>query len=526
MRNGLFNTSARALTAVVLVLAASLAGAASAGASRTQATILQDDAQLVSASPEQRSRRLDELKAIGVDIVKVRLSWRFIAPGSTSTRKPSGFDGSNPAAYREGAWAPYDAIAIAARERGMGVLFQLGGSAPEWATPGRRRSAVNAPSAAEFRAFVKAVGTRYSGSYGGSGAAGPAAAPTPPTGGSPLPLPLARAGDVGAAQAAGALPRVTLFSVWNEPNLRSWLAPQYRRGVPYSPYLYRRLLYAAADGLRESGHGSDPLLLGELQPYAGSRTGTSKVRPLHFLRELACLDRRYRPYRGRAAKRRGCGKRFRRLPGTGVAYHPYTLAGGPRVRIRHPDDASINSLGRVTKAVDRIARRGRIGRRLPLWVTEFGFQSSPPDRFATPLRRIPGYMALSERIAWSNGRVRSYAQYPLVDDRGLGGFQSGLRFAGGRAKPVVYNAFRHTIHVRRLSGSRVSVFGTERAAGSGSVTIEAKRGRRGKWRAVGTAQVNSRGYFSRTVRRAGAGKSLFRFRFGTASSRAAAPSGR
>jgi hypothetical protein len=416
-------------------------------------------------------------------------------------------------------WAPFDEIVTGARDRGLGVLFQLGGSAPEWATPGKKRSAINSPNPKEFRAFVKAVGTRYSGVYN----------PNAPSsgGGLAVTLPIAAPGQIGAPQAPGALPRVTLYSVWNEPNLVSWLAPQTRRGVPYSPFLYRRLLYAAGDGLQDSGHSSDQLLLGELQPFAGIRAGSKKTRPLAFLRELACVNRRFRAYRGKAAKRRGCTGRFRRLPGTGVAFHPYTLAGGPNVKVRNRDDASIATLGRVTRTIDRLAARHRLAHgRLPLWITEFGFQSRPPDPFATPIRRIPSFMAQSERIAFRNRRVLSFAQYPLVDDPALGGFQSGLRFKNGRAKPFVYSAFRHTIYVRRLSRSSVEVFGGERAAGGGTVTIQARRGRRGAWRNVATAGLNGRGYFDRRVRFGGAASRQYRYVFGSTRSRAAGVSRR
>jgi hypothetical protein len=197
--------------------------------------------------------------------------------------------------------------------------------------------------------------------------------------------------------------------------------------------------------------------------------------------------------------------------------------GGPNVRVRNRDDASISTLSRVTKTLDRLRRR-MVTRRMPLWITEFGFQSRPPDRYATPLRKVPKFMAQSERIAFGNSRVASFSQYPLVDDRGRGGFQSGLRFAGGKAKPRVYKAFRHTIYVRRLSGSRVEVFGVERAASSGNVTIERKRGKKGKWRRVATKAVNSAGYFRRTV--SGSRKHSFRFKYGSAKSRAAKPAKR
>ena len=521
MRKALFPTAfVRVLTAVAFALAAVLAVAGSATASSTQPTMLQDDAQLVLGSQAQRDARLDEFKRLGVDIVKVRLSWRGVAPSNTSRTKPDGFNGADPAAYPAGAWDPYDAIVRGAEARGMRVFFQLGGNAPEWATPGKRRSAVYKPKAGEFRAFVQAVGTRYSGSYGGSAGG----TPTPPGGGGlPVPLPRADGGDASAAQAGDALPRVSLYSVWNEPNLKSWLAPQRAKGVPVSPRIYRGLLYAASDGLSESDHGSDELLLGELLPYVGTGRGNSRTRPLAFLRELACVKRNFRPYKGKAAKKRGCKAKFRKLPGTGLAFHPYTLGGGPNVPVRNRDDASISTLSRVTKTLDRL--RGRVARRkMPVWITEFGFQSRPPDRYATPLRKIPGFMAQSERIAYGNSRVASFSQYPLVDDRGRGGFQSGLRFANGKAKPRVYKAFQHTIYVRRLSGSRVEVFGIERAADSGNVTIERKRGKKGKWARVATVAVNEAGYFRRNV--SGSSSDSFRFKYGSSKSRAAKPARR
>jgi hypothetical protein len=321
---------------------------------------------------------------------------------------------------------------------------------------------------------------------------------------------------------------VTLYSVWNEPNLVSWLAPQFRRGVPYAPTVYRRLLYAASDGLGLSGHGGDQLLIGELLPFTRSgRTGGKKMRPLAFLRELACLNSRFHPYRGKAAKKRGCAGKFRTLPGTGLAFHPYTLAGGPNIRTPNRDDASIATLSRVTKTLDRLSARHRLARRrMPLWITEFGFQSSPPDRYATPIRRIPGFMGQSERIAFRNGRVASYAQYPLVDDPALGGFQSGLRFKNGRAKPGVYAAFRHAFYVVRRGGARVEVFGCERAASSGSVTVESRRGRKGKWRAVATVPLNGAGYFDRVLRLSGAAHRRYRYTFGGAHSRTATPARR
>src|SRR4051794_37659011 len=514
------------LFAFVLALTACMAVAGTAIAKSTQPTMLQDDKVLVGGSQEQRDARLDELKTLGVDIVKVRVNWRSVAPGGDSTSKPS-FNAADPSAYPDNGWAPYDAIVRGAASRGMGVYFELGGSAPEWATGGKRNSAVNEPNASEFKSFVQAVGTRYSGSFGGS--AGSPATPAP-GGGTPIPLPrelasvLGQGGGATAAQAGtAALPRVVVFSVWNEPNLKSWLAPQTKKKVPYSPVIYRRLLYAAADGLKASGHGSDQLLVGELLPFARSgRTGSTKLRPLTFLRELACVNKRFRPYRGKAAKLRGCAGKFRKLPGTGLAFHPYTLGGGPDIKTPNKDDASIATLSRVTKTLDRLHAKHRLTtRKMPLWITEFGFQSSPPDHFATPLRKVPGFQAQSERIAYRNRRVASFSQYPLLDDASLGGFQSGLRFKNGKAKKGVYNGFAHTIYAVKR-GSRVEVFGCERAGNASStITIQGRVGKKGKWKTLATVHPNAFGYFDRKVRFSPGKRSQLRFRVGSAASRAA-----
>ena len=44
--------------------------------------------------------------------------------------------------------------------------------------------------------------------------------------------------------------RSTRWSIWNEPNQPQFLAPQYERGKPVSPKLYRKLYQAAVRGLR------------------------------------------------------------------------------------------------------------------------------------------------------------------------------------------------------------------------------------------------------------------------------------
>lgn len=497
------------------MIALSAAGGASANS--TQRAMLQDDRQVLYSGAETRNATLDELRSLGADTLKIGIQWRDLAPEGAS--KPAGFDGSNPGAYADAKWAPYDDAIEGAQTRGMEVLVSITGPAPDWASQGN--GGVRRPDAAEFGAFVRAVGTRYSGAY--PTAAGTPAPPAAPS----LPLP--------GAKAAAATPygKVTLWSVWNEPNLPRFLLPQRasnRAKTPVSPHLYRALYNAARDGLSASGHGGDTILIGELLPVGrSSRSASSSIRPLEFLRELGCVSSRFRAFKGRAARQRGCDG-YKALAASGLAYHPYTLAGGPRKRPPSRDDASIGTLSRVTSTLDRLASRKRISpRRMPLWLTEFGFQTDPPDPFGTSIRRVPAYMGESEYIAFRNRRVASWSQYPLVDDRSSGtgfsccpGFQSGLHFQDGKTKPGVYTQYRFPIHVVRTGRSKVTVFGGVRTAAKGAkVTVEARSGRRGKWKRLGTATLNDRGYFRRSFSVGNPGGKTFRFRGSGAKSRGA-----
>jgi hypothetical protein len=152
----------RVLTAVFAVVAFA-AMAAPALAKKGQLSIFQDDFVLRGSGNDARTAGLNELDGLGVDVLKVTANWRTLAPGGND--KPAGFDGADPADYSAGAWAPYDDLIRDAQARGMRVMLMLGALAPDWASgsggiPGSKR-----PDVGEFRKFVKAVGTRYSGSY-------------------------------------------------------------------------------------------------------------------------------------------------------------------------------------------------------------------------------------------------------------------------------------------------------------------------------------------------------------------------
>jgi hypothetical protein len=452
------------LTITIAMLVAAAVAAPAADASSRQLLVMQDDAH-VRSTP---GATLAEFAGLGADVVKINLYWDEVAP--KTRRKPSGFDGADPASYN---WGSYDAAVQGIVDQGMQPYLSIGGHAPRWATHGKGRPGTMRPSAKEFRLFAQAAGRHY--------------------------------------------PGVHIWSIWNEPNLYSWLGPQRSKGTPLSPSIYRGLYLAGYRGLKDAGHLGDKILLGELMPRGGS--SPDKVRPLEFLREMACLDRNYRQIRGRAAKKRRCRK-VGRFPTTGIAYHPYTPPAGPHTA-EGTDDAAIGQLGRLRATIDALARRGKLPRHLPIWITEFGYQTKPPDPiFGTPIKRAASFMDQSEWIAFRNSRVASYSQYRLRDDPPRPGsgplrwssWQAGIYFHNGKPKPYVFNAFRLPVYVRKLGGNRVQIFGGRRIPGETAV-IEAKAPG-GSYTQIGSVPVNSAGYFNRTFKVKSASRSKYRVTIG------------
>jgi hypothetical protein len=173
-----------------------------------------------------------------------------------------------------------------------------------------------------------------------------------------------------------------------------------------------------------------------------------------------------------------------------------------------PEEASIYRLARIRQALDRIAARGRMPRRTPIWITEFGWQTSPPDPgiLGRPLRKAAQLLDLSEWLAFKQRRVAAYSQYLMRDDPA---WESGLRFGTGDKKRFTYDAFRMPVLVRLLGGSAVEVWGSVRGSSSRDVLVESRRPG-GRYRSLGSISVGASGYFRRVFRVSGAPERKFR----------------
>ncbi len=171
---------------------------------------------------------------------------------------------------------------------------------------------------------------------------------------------------------------------------------------------------------------------------------------------------------------------------------------------------TIGVLGRLTSTLDRAARAGVIRKSMPIHLTEFGIQSLPDPFYGVSEQRQEEYRAISEKIAYDHPRVKTFSQYLLRDDRPVagasklaryGGFESGLRHSGGKAK-MSLQGFRLPLVARR-DGSRAQLWGLIRP-GEGTRTAELQVRDRGGFKRLATVTTNARGYWSlRTANRKG-----------------------
>ena len=425
--------------------------------------------QELAANP---AATLETVKALGADRAVVFLNWSVVAPHATSSRKPA-FDATDPAAYPASGWATYDAIFREAAQLKLKLDVILTGSPPLWASgPGALGGPASAhpywePNAQDFEQFVEAVGKRYSGHYTPKGAHGP-------------------------------LPRIDFWSLWNEPNLGTSIAPQTLASVnpikggttiEVAPAYYRQLADAAWTGLHKTGHGSDTTLIDNLAPlgtvgkiFPGNY---AVMTPIRFLRALYCVGSDYKPLTGQAATERQCpatpaaSKRFRAenpvlFDATDVATHPYSYAQAPDAKVPgQPDDAELANLPTFFAALDKTQRAYGSARRFDVYDTEYGYQTDPPNVQAGNLR--PATAAVwdnwGEYLHWKTPRLLSYDQYQLADPapiphKAYTRFSSGLRTYAGVDKPG-YAAYRLGIFLPMTTGSsgaKLEVWGAVRPA--------------------------------------------------------------
>jgi hypothetical protein len=441
----------------VLLLACALASTAQA--TRGLTTGFAIDPALTDGSATANNVWIPRAVAEGAGMVRVNLYWDSVAPA----HPPPGFVASDPTSPGYN-WTDTDAAVRELTGHGIKVLLTIW-RAPTWAEgPSRPSSSPEGswePSSSQYAAFATAAARRYDGSF-----------PDPKDPGS-------------------FLPRVGYWQAWNEPNLSTYLNPQWRRAggqwIAESPVLYRGLLnafYAAVKGVSASNF----VVTAGTAPY-GDPPGEQRIPPVAFDRTLFCL-------------RGGSRLKPMKCPNPAhldaVSHHPYGI-GGPLWHAENADDAAvpdIDKIARVLRAAERFHRVLPRGHK-QLWVTEISWDSDPPDPNGVPIAEQARWYEQAMYVLWRQD-VSTVLWLQIVDSPPIPNYgstyQAGIYYLNGQPKPSAV-AFRFPFVTRRLNRGHVQAWG--RAPQAGKLTIKEQRG--GSWRVLKRLTMRSRQVFVATL---------------------------
>jgi hypothetical protein len=371
---------------------------------------VQDDALLLHQPPAAVSRTARRLASLGADRVRITAGWSALAPAPRAV-KPPAFDATKPDQYQAGPFRSLDSAVKAATSAGLKVQIDLGFWAPRWAV--KRAVARSSrqrwrPDAVRFGQFAEAVARRYEGNF---------------------PDPTSKKGKP--------LPAVRLWTTWNEPNHPTFLLPQSERTRSgrwrdVAPHLYRAM-HEAAYGALKRVDAQNQVLLGGLSSRGATQRGTKRnIPPLRFLREMACVDEKLQPLKDPACRD------YHPLQADGFAYHPYSFEVAPDVAYGGADTVHLVDLDRLSTLLGQLHDAGRITTKLGLYLTEYGYESKPPDTGrGVPPETQARYISLGSFLAWRNPDTRMFAQFLLQDIADPKSYQTGLLYPDGRDKPAL-----------------------------------------------------------------------------------------
>ena len=398
-------------------------------------------------------------RAAGATFVRLTVNWDHVAPGGAA--RPSGFDAISPddPMYH---WDAVDAQVRAASSAGLTPIVDIVG-APDWAqsNPQARRKydGPYEPSPSDLADFATAAAKRYGG--------------------------------------GGQLPRVRYWQVWNEPNITPDLVPLRKDGRLYSPAWYRSMVNGMADAVHAVS-SDNVVIAGAQAPFGVNESSYQGIAPLTFMSAMLCMSAGPHP-------KPTCDDK---VSFDVWAHHPYTF-GGPTHQATNPRDVSLGDLGQMRDLLVAAAGAGHIRTRgdVRFWVTEFSWDTNPPDPRALPIRLQTRWTAEALYRMWNDG-VSLVTWFLVRDERYdpsdpyAQPFQSGLYFrsskgaAFDRAKPT-REAFRFPFVAFRKPGKHAFVWGRVPPGSSRSVKIQEASNR--GWRAVADLRADGSGIFSGTV---------------------------
>jgi polysaccharide biosynthesis protein PslG len=275
-----------------------------------------------------------------------------------------------------------------------------------------------------------------------------------------------------AASAARRYPWVKDWLIWNEPNQRRWLRPT-------TPRTYVTKLLNPAYAAIKRVSGGTRVAGGVTAP----RGGYGGVSPVDWIRGMRAARARLDAY----------------------AHHPY-----PINRTQTPWTGACGHCETITMAsLERLLRevRNAWGGAKRIWLTEYGYQTNPPDRLLGVSKAAQArYVGEAAWRVFKAPNVDMLVQYLYRDEPEVGRWQSGLVSVSGAAKPA-RRAFMVAAAQAYRSGRTTAIWGHVRP-GDGRQYYVLQQFRNGGWRTVnGAYRTTKNGFFYRYVR-AGKGSKL------------------
>jgi hypothetical protein len=379
-----------ALAAVAGVAAAASATAESAPASNTATYRTLGSGMIVGFYDDEQVYgqtvwAFRQLRTLRAGIVRITIPWSTVAK-----RRPKRAADPADKAYN---WTAVDNVVNQAAQNKVRVLATIFGT-PHWAGPARNRLPRRIT---DLRLFAYAAARRYSGTY--------------------------RVKD-SENEPARALPAVRYWLAWNEPNNPVFLKPQWkmvkRKWRPQSAYNYAKICSAIWVGVHSTHLKGEKVACGVTGPRGNDAPSSSRpsTSPLVFLTWL----------------RRAGLKHF-----DAYAHHPYYNNRFERPTTV-PTSKKAVTLGNIRVLIQKL--NSLYGPRKRLWITEYGYQTRPPDlRFGVPYSLQAKYVHQAVAIARQTRRVDMFVWFLIRDERRLSGWQSGVLSVRGKRKPSFY-AFR------------------------------------------------------------------------------------
>jgi hypothetical protein len=399
---------------------------------RTLQTTIQDDTVLLHGTDASVKSAMGQIASLGYTYVRLTAGWSAISPDSTSAKiPPAPFDPTNPSTYPSGGFHELDRAVVDAQQDGLKAMIDVAFWAPRWAVPLGSPNGQNRyePNPTLFGDFAEAVARRYDGDF-----------PDPSDPGTDLPA-------------------VQLYTIWNEPNEAEFLEPQWQQTpegwVPESAQIYRGMYDDAYTQIKNIS-SADKVLIGATSADGSTTPGQGDVPPIEFLQGLACVSENLEPLNVPQCSG------YQPLQADGYSDHPYSLTTTPGTSSNDPDDVPLADTSRLESLLTQLHQDGRITSNLPLYDTEYGYETNPPDPYAafSPEQQAQ-FIGWSTYLAWSDPRTVMFAQFLLRDSMPGPGepgtrqywtpYQTGLYYFDGQPKPAA-QAARVTFWAQRLLG--------------------------------------------------------------------------